>query len=188
MSLEEDILEFWFGPGGPESHTEQKLEWFKSTPELDAETLSRFGDACEQAATGQHDAMGDSANGSLALVILLDQFPRNMFRGTAQAFATDAKALSITKAAMSRGLDDELSTFGLMFLYMPFQHSEDIADQDRAVELFTKVEPDSATFAIAHRDVIAQFGRFPHRNAVLGRETTAEEATYLKNADTWGQG
>lgn len=188
MSLQDDVLHFWYGPDGHMSGGARRDEWFKSTPEFDAKINARFSETYENAAAGGHDDWATTAPGSLALIILLDQFPRNIFRGTARAFAADEKALRIAKDAIANGLDEGLPPNALMFLYMPYQHSEQLADQDRAIELFAKIDPESAQFAADHRDVIAKFGRFPHRNTVLGRDSTVEEEEYLKDGKSWGQG
>ena len=124
--------------------------------------------------------MVDSARGCLALIVLLDQFSRNMFRGTARAFAADAKALSVACAALDRGFDQEAPAVLRSFFYLPFEHSEVLADQERSVALFEALgDADGLDYAIRHHDIIARFGRFPHRNELLGRENTPEESTFL---------
>jgi len=123
----------------------------------------------------------ESAEGFLAAILVLDQFPRNMFRGSAQAFATDAQALALSKRAIAEGLDMKLPPEKRCFVYIPFQHSEDLADQRRSLELFTALgNPENLDFAKRHEEIIARFGRFPHRNASLGRATTPEEEAFLK--------
>ena len=122
-------------------------------------------------------------------MICLDQFPRNMFRGDGRTHATDAKALQTSKYAVERGLDGELPPFQRMFLYMPFMHSEDVEDQRRSVELFGRLAeepgaPDVTSYAVGHKKIIERFGRFPHRNGILGRETTPEEAEFLEGPDS----
>jgi uncharacterized protein (DUF924 family) len=181
MEIVERVLDFWFlspGDGGEEPH---RNEWFKSTPELDRETERLFTEDTRKAAAGGYDALGETAQGSLALVILLDQFPRNLYRGSAQAFASDGKALDVAKRAIERGFDRGLGRWRRMFLYLPFQHSEDLAVQSRSLELFNDLgEENTLGYAKEHYDIIARFGRFPHRNAVLGRSSTAEEDAFLK--------
>ncbi|WP_324748890.1 DUF924 family protein [Sphingomonas sp. LY54] len=164
----DDVLAFWFALR-PE-------QWFKADPELDAETTERFGALWkEQAQRLPEDFLG-SPREALAAVILFDQFPRNMFRGHADSFATDHLALAIAGAAVDRGCDEQLGKNERTFLYMPFEHSERLADQERAVRLMGALgDPELLRFAQLHHDVIARFGRFPHRNAVLGRTPRPEE-------------
>ncbi|MDP3405883.1 MAG: DUF924 family protein [Brevundimonas sp.] len=168
-----DVVAFW-KEAGPK-------RWFAKDEAFDAAFRRRFHDAHVAAARRERDAWAATSTGSLALLILLDQFPRNSFRDTGHAFATDPLARMFAQAALEAGHD--LATAGDIrrFFYLPFQHSEDRADQDRALELFqTRMEraPDDR-WAEHHHGVIARFGRFPHRNAALGRETTAEEHRFL---------
>ncbi|WP_338089144.1 DUF924 family protein [Nannocystis pusilla] len=137
--------------------------------------------SCTRAASGALDGWGAAPRGALALVILLDQFPRNMFRGTPEAFASDAKAREVANAALDAGHEHALTQEERLFLYLPLEHSEELADQERCVELMRALDetPMWLDYAVRHRDVIARFGRFPHRNAVLGRESTAEECEFL---------
>jgi uncharacterized protein (DUF924 family) len=179
-----DVLGFWFGERSDPAYGEFRSEWFRKDDAFDAEVTERFGPTYESAAAGGLDAWRDDPEGCLALVIVLDQFPRNMFRGDARTHATDAKALETSKHAMERALDRELPGFQRMFLYMPFMHAENVEDQRRSVELFEGLAaepggPDVTEYAVGHRDIVARFGRFPHRNAILGRETTPEEAEFL---------
>jgi len=158
------------------------LTWFKKTDEFDIE-CAQFSEAVADARTGAYDDWAATSRGSLALLILLDQLPRNLYRGSALAFASDEKARSVARAAIDRGFDRELTVFERMFMYLPFEHSEDPADQDESVRLFEllggEVADDPARYARDHRDVIRRFGRFPHRNAALGRTSTPEEEAYL---------
>ena len=158
------------------------LHRFKADEAFDQEVRRALLPLYEQAAAGRLDHWQESANGALALVILLDQVPRNLFRGEPRAFATDARALAVTKRALAEGLDRKLRQVGRVFLYLPLEHCEDLADQEYCVQLIGALDenPDWADYARRHRDVIARFGRFPHRNAVLGRETTPEEAAFLQ--------
>ena len=179
-----EVLDFWFGREGEPEYGEFRNEWFRKDPEFDAAVTTRFAGLHEQAASGDLDGWRDEAESCLALVIVLDQFPRNMFRGDGQTHATDGEALDASKYAIEHALDRELPGFQRMFLYMPFMHSEDVEDQRRSVELFTRLAeeagaPDVVSYAVAHRDIVERFGRFPHRNAILGRETTPEEAVFL---------
>jgi len=154
---------------------------FRKDPEIDLLIREQFLPTYEAARAGKLNGdWSDNAVGSLAQVIVLDQFPRNMFRDTPQAFATDEQAMAIATAAIDRGFDDELPQEQLAFLYMPFMHAESLAGQDQAVMLFEKLGIEgNLIFAMAHRDVIMTFGRFPHRNEVLGRRSTPEEQAYL---------
>lgn len=169
------ILEFWFAPAN-------RPFWFKKEAAFDEEIRRRFEPVHEQAAAGKLARWQDSPEGALALLICLDQFPRNMYRGTARAFATDAKARAVADWAVDRGFDLHFKTDDeRMFFYLPFEHSEDLDDQHRCVELVRTrcTDPEFLRYAVAHRDVIAEFGRFPHRNAILGRRNSPEEETYL---------
>lgn len=132
------------------------------------------------AARGQYDGWADTAEGALALLILLDQFPRNLFRGSAHSYATDGKARAVARAAIARGFHREVAPELRQFFLLPFEHSESLADQDEARRLADELgDPDTRKWADIHRDIIARFGRFPHRNAALGRETTPAEQEFL---------
>lgn len=181
MELERRIHEFWFGaPGSPE-HGNKREAWFKANDVFDAEIRALFLDDFKAAARGDLDAMADQATGALALIILLDQFPRNLFRGSARAFATDPKALSIADATVARGFDQTLSIIERTFVYLPYEHSERMEDQDRSVALYEALgDEESLDYAMQHRVIIERFGRFPHRNAVLGRVSTPEEEAFLQ--------
>lgn len=163
-----EVLKFWFGLT-PE-------QWWKADPDLDHAIKQKFLKLWAQKRQLPADTFLDDALTALAAVILFDQFPRNMFRGHADQFATDHIALAIAKAAIGRELDDELQPQERGFLYMPFQHSEDLDDQRRSVQLFTRLGDDyQLGFAKKHHDVIERFGRFPHRNAMLGRAPRPDE-------------
>ncbi|MEM9684258.1 MAG: DUF924 family protein, partial [Pseudomonadota bacterium] len=141
----------------------------------------RFGEHLDPAAAGTYDAMIARPEDALALTILLDQFPRNIFRGSPQSFAYDAKALSVARQSLDLGHDGAVAPFQRTFFYLPFEHSEEMADQDRSVALFEALGDDNGLdYAVRHRDIVRQFGRFPHRNAVLGRKSTPEEVEFLK--------
>jgi uncharacterized protein (DUF924 family) len=177
----EPVLEFWFGPPGMPDALQER--WFKRDPAFDAAIRGRFGGAVEWA-LGPLRVEAADPRGALALVILLDQFPRNLFRGTARAFAGDARARRIASRAIAAGWDQALAPVERMFLYLPFEHSEAATDQERSVTLFTALPAASwhaecLGYAEAHRDVIRRFGRFPHRNQALGRASTEEELAYL---------
>lgn len=179
MATHEDqidaILEFWFAPGG-------EANWFEATPEFDGQIDRRFGGLVEPALAGVWDGWMETAEGALALILLLDQFPRNLFRGTSRAYAGDPKARSITRLAVGRGFDRQRPLRERVFFYLPLGHSEDLADQEEAVLLASTLENEAFLAHARHyRDVIARFGRFPHRNAILGRESTAEERLFLES-------
>jgi uncharacterized protein (DUF924 family) len=169
-----DVLDFWFSP-------ESEKRWFQSTPDFDRTITERFGALHGEAHAGRLDGWAQTAPGALALILLLDQFPRNMFRGTPRAFESDAKALAIARSALERGQDRERPVAERPFFYLPLEHSEDLADQEDCVRLNDTLRyEDYLDYAIQHRDIIARFGRFPHRNHILGRANTAEEAEFLK--------
>ena len=179
-----EVLLFWFGREGEPGYGEFREEWFRKDEAFDREVADRFGDLYERAAAGELDNWREEAESCLALVIVLDQFPRNMVRGDARTHATDDKAPATAKHAVERALDRELPGFQKIFLYMPFMHAERVEDQRRSVELFEGLAaepggPDVREYAVGHRDIVERFGRFPHRNATLGRETTPEEAEFL---------
>ncbi|HQY50413.1 MAG TPA: DUF924 family protein [Thermomonas sp.] len=154
--------------------------WFRGGEAFDAECRARWQDAHFAAARREFDGWMDAADGALALVLLLDQIPRNIFRGSGHAFATDPLALHCATRAIDAGFDARVEPALRFFFYLPFEHSEAMADQQRAVALFTALDdPDLLGYAVAHRDVIAQFGRFPHRNAALGRTHTPAEQAWL---------
>ena len=161
-----EVLDFWFADGMAE-------RWFKPDPAFDADVRKKLGEAHEQAARGALDGWQESGAGAVALCILLDQVPRNIFRNTARAFATDGQALAITRHAIERNLDRDLPQTHRFFLYLPLEHSEDLPDQHDCCHLMADLDelPDKQKYAHQHRDVIARFGRFPHRNAILGRES-----------------
>jgi uncharacterized protein (DUF924 family) len=179
----EEILEFWFGREDEPGYGEFREAWFRKDPEFDRKIRDRFEDLYEAAASGELDDWKDEARSCLALVILLDQFPRNMYRGDPKSYATDRKAQESAGYAVDRALDRELPPFQRMFLYMPFMHSEDLELQRRSVELFRGLggegEADPLYYAVQHMEIIERFGRFPHRNEILGRQTTPEEAEFL---------
>ena len=179
------ILAFWFGEPDDPEYGKPRQAWFTKNAAFDEEVRSRFLDNYQQAATGQLNHWQESPYSCLALILLLDQFPRNMFRGQPQAFATDSHALALAQYAVSQGFDQQLLPVQRWFIYMPFEHSENLAHQRRCVELFStlKNDPDSAStidYAYRHLQVIERFGRFPHRNPILGRESTPEEVAFLK--------
>lgn len=172
---QEDILDFWFKDTSPQ-------QWFQVNPDFDQQIRERFHAKYEKAKDGILDDWRKNAEGCLALCILLDQFPRNMFRGTKEAFATDAKALVVAKFAVSKGFDQVLTPEKRRFIYLPYEHSENLNDQRKCVELFEKMvkdDPLGYEYAQKHLKVIELYGRFPHRNKILGRDNSAEEQEYL---------
>ena len=171
LSAARDVTGFWRN-AGPE-------RWFAKNDAFDAEFGNRFLTPHEAAARGELDHWADEPEGALALLVLLDQFPRNTFRGQARTFATDAKALGIARAAIEAGLDQKIDDELRRFFYLPFMHSESLADQERSVELNAALDANTQRFAVLHRDIIARFGRFPHRNKLLGRTSSAEEQRFL---------
>ncbi|GAB1580836.1 DUF924 family protein [Phyllobacterium phragmitis] len=179
-----EILDFWFGEIGPK-------QWFESTPELDNAIRARFlglHEAIARKAVEDPAFLTADAETALATVIALDQFPRNMFRGKSQAFSTDPLARVIARRAIDLGLHHQLPREKRAFLYLPFEHSEDLPDQERSVELFTELgDEEGLKYAVEHRDIIARFGRFPHRNAVLNRTSTGDEEAFLLIHKGYGQ-
>jgi uncharacterized protein (DUF924 family) len=166
-----DILAFW-RDAGPD-------RWFTRDDAFDAEVRDKFLATHEAAAAGKLPDWEETADGALALAIVLDQFPRNMFRGDARTFATDHLAREVANRALKRGYDQDVPEDMRGFLFLPFMHSEDMNDQHRCVELYRAAEDANLTYAEQHADIIRRFGRFPHRNAVLGRATTPEEQAFL---------
>lgn len=174
-----DVIDYWFAEP-------MRKHWFRSTPDLDARIRDRFGAIWRQAAGGELSAWMRTPQGSLALAIVLDQFPLNMFRGQADAFASEAQAIEVVLHAIDRGFDRQLPLEQLAFLYMPLMHSEDLEHQERSVRLFEAAGLESnARFARHHRDLIRRFGRFPHRNLIIGRPSTAEERAYLASKEAF---
>jgi uncharacterized protein (DUF924 family) len=183
-----DILDFWFLPLSDPEHGKPQEFWWDSTPELDAEIRSRFGALLDRAVAGELDAWRKSPDGALALILLCDQFARNIHRRTPRAFAGDATARATARYALARNYPAAYGEDMRLFFFMPFQHSEDLGDQDFCCALFANLgDGTNEKYAIDHRDIVARFGRFPHRNEVLGRPSTAEELDYLKTAERFGQ-
>lgn len=171
----QEVLRFWFEETSPP-------QWFQKNDGFDAEVRARFLTTYEMAVRGLCDEWQRQAEGTLALCIVLDQFPRNMFRGTPKAFQSDAQALLIARLAIGKGFDQILQPVKRRFLYLPFEHSENLEDQKKSVCLFMSMKDDDPMgyeYALKHLEVIEKFGRFPHRNALLGRDSTAEELQYL---------
>ena len=180
--LVEEILDFWFGAPDLAELGSHRQIWFKSTPEFDQEIRRRFSEANRLAAAGELDNLKQTQMGTLALIILLDQFSRNIFRGTAQAFANDSKAKSVAEYALEKRFDKNVLTVQKLFFYLPFEHAEDLELQEKSVNLLVNLGDASALqHALCHRDQIVRFGRFPDRNKALGRHDTKAEEEFLKN-------
>jgi uncharacterized protein (DUF924 family) len=178
----QQVLDFWFSDRARE-------RWFDPTPDFDQTVRKRFAELFARAATGSLREWETSADGCLALCILLDQLPRNMFRGNARAFGTDDKALKVAEHAVAQGFDHRLPAERRQFLFLPFMHSETLANQLRALALYEHAQlPEGRRFAERYMQIIRRFGRFPHRNALLGRPSTEDELAFLKESgESFGQ-
>lgn len=184
-----EILDFWFGREDEEGHGEFRDEWFTKDPEFDREIRDRFEPVHEEAVAGGLEHWKDEAKSCLALIVVLDQFSRNMFRGDARMYAADEQALMAARHAVEHAYDRELSPTERLFVYLPFEHSEDLEDQRYAVELFRGLSAETGSedllvYSLRHMEIVERFGRFPHRNEILGRRTTPEEAEFLKGPDS----
>jgi uncharacterized protein (DUF924 family) len=178
-----EVLRFWFGAGA--DYGKARKEWFQKSPEFDLEIGGRFLALHELAAAGELDRWQARPGDCLALVIALDQFPRNLFRGEAKAFACDGRALGAARHALELGHDATMLPVERLFLYLPFEHSESLDDQWRAIALIGRLAPwpetaDTFAYAVRHWEIVRRFGRFPHRNAALGRASTPEETEFLQ--------
>jgi len=177
--MPQEINDFWFAD-------ETKKIWINSTPEFDRELRERFQSTWEQAARGELDDWMQSAEGCLALVIVLDQFPLNMFRESAQSYATEAQSREVARAAIEQGFDKSLAPEKRSFLYMPFMHSEELSDQQLSLQLFAQPGLEgNSRFALHHHDIVEKFGRFPHRNEALGRRSSEAELAYLNSKEAF---
>lgn len=180
-----EVFDFWFGTPGSAARGKARHEWFRKSESFDAEIAQRFGPLIEQALSGELQAWAVQPESALARILLLDQFTRNVFRDTPRAFAGDTLALAAARAMVDSGQDRTLLPVQRSFVYLPFEHAEDLAAQDEAVRLFTQLAGEAPElentldYANRHRAVIARFGRFPHRNAQLGRVSTVEELAFL---------
>lgn len=173
-----DVLDFWFA-GDP---TKYRMEWFKKDPAFDDEIRAKFLPTVKAAQRGELKTWEEAPKTALALLVTMDQFPRNLFRGSPEAFATDPEARRVCKDVLKKGWDNDFTPSEKMFVYLPLEHSEDLKDQELAVEMFSKMEQPEGQlteYAKRHLVVIQRFGRFPHRNHVLGRVPTPEEEKYL---------
>ncbi len=177
--IPQSVIDFWFDKAN-------RRCWFRSTPEFDRRIRHRFESLWEGARAGECIGWDSTPEGALALVIVLDQLPLNMFRGQALAFATEAQSRRVADRAIAAGFDQHLADERKAFLYMPFMHSEELADQDRAVALFEQAGlVDNLRWARHHRSIVRRFGRFPHRNSVLGRKNTLEESAWLDSEEAF---
>jgi uncharacterized protein (DUF924 family) len=182
----EMLLDFWFAQERTPERDRLRDIWFQATPEFDAALAEHFRADYDRAATGIYGPWRDAPRTCLALVLLLDQLPRNLFRNSPRAYATDAAALETAREAVARGYDRAVAPVRRCFFYLPFQHSESLADQKTGMRLHATLpeHPDKAAFAEAahrHHEIIALFGRFPHRNGILGRPSTLEEQDFLQH-------
>ncbi len=181
----EDILSFWFRPADAAGHGLPRVEWFGKDAVFDKEIRSHFLPDVEAALNDELDDWAETPRGALALLILLDQFTRNLFRGEARCFAGDAQALRVAETVIAKGWDQAMNAVERTFVYLPFEHSEALADQERSLALFGALAANAPTaagfldYAQRHHEVIVRFGRFPHRNAALRRVSTPEEKDYL---------
>ena len=180
----QEVLDFWFAAPGSAEHGTARHLWFTKSDDTDALIRARFGATVEAALLAKLDHWREELRSALALIVLLDQFTRNIFRDTARAFAGDAAAIALAERVVDAGLDRQLSLNERWFVYLPFEHAESLSLQERAVQLFKQLAADGLTeplaLAIKHRDVVARFGRFPHRNALLGRVSSPEEEAFLR--------
>lgn len=179
------VLDFWFGKPKEAEYGKPRKFWFTKSLETDRKITSRFKTTYQAAEAGELNHWRKSPLSCLALIIVLDQFPRNIYRGKPQAFATDYLALEIANYALKNNYDNQLLPVQRWFIYLPLEHSEDLADQKKAIELFSSLKDDSDSkstidYAQKHFEVIKRFGRFPHRNRILGRKSTPEEIEFLQ--------
>jgi uncharacterized protein (DUF924 family) len=180
------VMDFWFGRHGDRGRDTPRRQWFEKSDAFDAQIRDRFGMLIPLAIAGELQSWTAEPEGAVALILVLDQFTRNVFRGRAEAFAGVARALAEAKALVQAGTDRKLPGVQRQFVYLPFEHAEDMAAQQESLRLFAQLERDAPevgellVWAQRHHDIIARFGRFPHRNAALGRSSTAEEFEFLK--------
>lgn len=184
------VLDFWFAPPGDPEHNRTRAVWFKKDDAFDAQIRERFGMLIESALSGALDTWDATVEGALAKIVVLDQFPRNAFRGTARSFAGDARALATARRLVANGQDRTLPGVRRQFVYLPFEHAEDLATQEESMRLFRALAVDDPalagllTWADRHHAIVARFGRFPHRNELLGRPSTAEELIFLSEPNS----
>ncbi len=182
MAWQNEVLDFWFGEL-------TYKEWFGGGPQVDRMIAERFEPLYRRLATGVPPEALTDAQAALAAIVVYDQFPRNIYRGMGAAFGTDSMALQLARNALDTGLVDAIEPQARAFVYMPLMHSEVLADQERCLDLFKSTgNAEAIRYAEEHRDIIARFGRFPHRNRALGRQSTPDELEFLKTHDGYGQG
>jgi uncharacterized protein (DUF924 family) len=189
VSTPDEVLDFWFGGEGEEGYGEFREAWFTKDPEFDREIRDRFEPVYEEAASGKLEDWKSDLHSCLALIVVLDQFPRNMFRGDPRMYATDELARAAARHAVDHAYDRELSPAQRLFVYLPFEHSENLEDQRRSVELFRGLSVEMGSedllgYAVRHMEIVERFGRFPHRNEILGRATTPEEVEFLEGPES----
>lgn len=181
----EEVLDFWFGAPSDPAYLKPNMKWFRQSDAFDQEIVQKFGPLYEAARSGKLDQWKKSPKKLLAFIIVLDQFPRNMFRGSKKSFDTDAHALELAKQAVADGLDQQLAPMERSFLYLPYEHSEHLPDQEASLLLFADLPASDAAgayeYAERHHKVIKRFGRFPHRNKLMGRTSTPEEVAFLNS-------
>jgi uncharacterized protein (DUF924 family) len=180
----QDVLDFWFGAAGSPEHGAARDLWFRKSDSTDAKIRRRFGADVEAALAGALGNWAANPGSTLALILLLDQFTRNIFRDTPRAFAGDAQALALARRLVADGQDRRMTPVERWFVYLPFEHAESLAAQEKSMRLYTRLAeegaPDALQWARKHYDVVARFGRFPHRNAILGRTSTPDEIAFLQ--------
>jgi uncharacterized protein (DUF924 family) len=180
------VMDFWFGPPGDPQRDVPRKAWFEKNDAFDAQIRERFGSLIERALRGELQGWVSAPDGAVAQIVVLDQFTRNVLRGTARAFAGDARALAAARSLVNAGTDRALPGVQRQFVYLPFEHAEDLAAQEESLRLFAQLERDAPVvgellvWAQRHHDIVARFGRFPHRNAALGRTSTPEELAFLQ--------
>jgi uncharacterized protein (DUF924 family) len=180
------VMDFWFGRHGDRSRNTPRRQWFEKSDAFDEAIRDRFGTLIPRAIAGELQSWSADPEGAVAQILVLDQFPRNVHRGSAQAFAGDARALAAARALVNAGTDRSLPGVQRQFVYLPFEHAEDLGTQNESLRLFAQLERDAPevgellVWAQRHHDIIARFGRFPHRNAALGRSSSAEEVEFLR--------
>ena len=189
MNFPDNVLDFWLGPRDASDFGERRSIWFESIEAEDLEICDRFLTTYEKAAVGELDNHKETIDGCLGLIITLDQLPRNMFRATPRSFETDELAIKYARLAIKRGYDHDFPPLIRMFFYLPFEHSERLKDQHQCMELINALpdypdKPRNLKFASRHLEIIERFGRFAHRNDILGRQNTPEEIDFLKEPDS----
>jgi uncharacterized protein (DUF924 family) len=185
----QDVHDFWFGAPDDPAFGQPREAWFKKDDAFDEEIRTKFGETVEAAIEGGLTEWEDNGQGSLALILLLDQFARNIFRGSGKSFAGDVRTRQVAAAAIAAGIEKDLNIPQRVFLYLPYEHSEDMADQHRSMDLFNSLpqyegRDNQIDYAQRHLDIVERFGRFPHRNEAMGRASTAEEILFLQGPNS----